>query len=132
MKKFNLKMADSASVAKHLNEFNMLTTQLESVGINFDDKIRALVLLSSLPETWNGLMMAESNSFGTGTLKFDDAVGVLLSEEASKKSSGATETSESVLSIERRWWSMNREKKKNSKSKSRFGRGKSKSRGVGC
>ena len=50
MKKlFNLKMADSENVAEHLIEFNMLTSQLEYVGINFDDEIRALVLLSSLP-----------------------------------------------------------------------------------
>ena len=51
MKKFNLKMADIGSVAEHLNEFNTLTSQLEFVEINFDDEIRALVLLSSLPET---------------------------------------------------------------------------------
>ena len=50
MKKlFNLKMTDSESIAEHLNEFNTLTCQLESVEINFYDEIRALVLLSSLP-----------------------------------------------------------------------------------
>jgi len=32
---FNLKMANSGSVAGHLNEFNTLTSQLESVEINF-------------------------------------------------------------------------------------------------
>ena len=35
-----LKMANSESVAKHLNEFNTLTSQLETVEINFDDEIR--------------------------------------------------------------------------------------------
>ena len=49
-KLFNLKMAESGSVAEHLNEFNTLTSQLESVEINFDDEIKALVLLSSMPE----------------------------------------------------------------------------------
>jgi len=49
MKKLsNLEMVDSGSVAEHLNEFNILTSQLESVEINFDNKIRVLVLLSSL------------------------------------------------------------------------------------
>ena len=38
-------------------------------------------------------MMAMSNFCGTGTLKFNDAVGVLLSEEARMKSSGSAETS---------------------------------------
>ena len=51
MKKlFNLKITDSRIVTKHLNELNMLISQLESVEINFDDEIRAQVLLSSLPE----------------------------------------------------------------------------------
>jgi len=52
MKKlFNLKMVESESVVERLNEFNMLTSQLKSIEINFNDEIRALVLLSSLPET---------------------------------------------------------------------------------
>ena len=49
-KLFNLKMADNESVTEHLNEFNKLTSLLKSVEINFDEEIRALVLLSSLPE----------------------------------------------------------------------------------
>ena len=44
MKKlFNLNMGDSESVAGHLNEFNTITSQMESDEINFEDKIRALV-----------------------------------------------------------------------------------------
>ena len=40
MKKlFNLKMAENASVAQYLNEFNTITNQLSSVEINFDDEI---------------------------------------------------------------------------------------------
>ena len=47
MKKlFNFKMVESESVTEHLNKFNTLMSQLESVEINFDDEIRALVLLS--------------------------------------------------------------------------------------
>ena len=66
MKKlFNLKMVDSESIAGHLNEFNTLTSQLKSVKVNFEDEIRVLVLLSSLPEAWDGLVIAMSNSYGT-------------------------------------------------------------------
>ena len=66
MKKlFNLEMEDSGSVAEHLNEFNTLTSQLESVEINFDNEIRVLVILSSLPEGWDGLVIEVSNSCGT-------------------------------------------------------------------
>ena len=52
MKKlFNLKMAENASVAQHLNEFNTITNQLSSVEINFDDEIRTLIVLASLPNS---------------------------------------------------------------------------------
>ena len=65
MKKFfNLKMAENASVAQHLNEFNTITNQLSSVEIDFDDKIHALIILASLPNSWEAMRMAVSNSTG--------------------------------------------------------------------
>ena len=48
---FNLRMTEGASVAQHLNELNTITTQLSSVEIEFDDEVRALILLSSLPDS---------------------------------------------------------------------------------
>ena len=49
MKKlFNLKMTEGMTVTQHLNEFNTITNQLSSVKIDFDDEIRALILLASL------------------------------------------------------------------------------------
>jgi hypothetical protein len=79
---FNMKMSEGGSVVDHLNEFNMVTNQLSFVGVNFDDEVRDLLNLCSLPERWNGLVMVVSNSVsGSNTLKFDDVVGVILSEE---------------------------------------------------
>ena len=52
MKKlFNMKMAENASGAQHLNEFNTITNQLSSVEIDFDDEICALIVLASLPNS---------------------------------------------------------------------------------
>ncbi|WVZ04917.1 hypothetical protein V8G54_018263 [Vigna mungo] len=69
---FNLRMLDGAMVAQHLNELNIVTTQLSSVGIEFDDEVRALILLSSLPESWNAIVTSVSSSSGSNKLKFDD------------------------------------------------------------
>jgi hypothetical protein len=79
---FNMKMSEGGSVTDHLNDFNMVTNQLISVKVDFNDEVRALLILCSLPERWNGLVMAVSNSVsGSNTLKFDDVVGFILSEE---------------------------------------------------
>ena len=50
-KLFNLKMAENASIAQHLNEFNTITNQLSSVKIVFYDEICALIILASLPNS---------------------------------------------------------------------------------
>ena len=52
-----MKMSQGGFVVDHLNEFNMLTSQLSSVKVNFDDEVRALLILCSFPESWNVLVM---------------------------------------------------------------------------
>jgi hypothetical protein len=50
--------------------------------VDFDYKVMALIILCSLPENWNVLVMDVSNFvFSSNTLKFYDVVGVILSEE---------------------------------------------------
>ena len=79
---FNMKMSEGGSVADHLNEFNTVTNQLSSVKVDFDDEVRALLILCSLPESWNVLVMDVSNYVsGSNNSKFDDVVGVILSEK---------------------------------------------------
>jgi hypothetical protein len=58
---FNTKMSEDGFVADHLNEFNTVTNQLSSVKVEFDDEVRALLILFPLPERWNDLVMAVSN-----------------------------------------------------------------------
>ncbi|WVZ24135.1 hypothetical protein V8G54_002679 [Vigna mungo] len=112
-----LGMSDGAMVAQHLNELNIVTTQLSSVGIEFDDEVRALILLSSLSESWNATVIVVSSSSGSNKLKFDDVRDLILSEEIRRKESGESSTS-SGLHTESRGRSSNRG----------YGRGRSKER----
>ena len=47
---YNLKMKEGASVVEHLNEFNIITSELAFVKIVLDDEIRAIILMWSMPE----------------------------------------------------------------------------------
>jgi acyl-activating enzyme 14 len=79
---FNMKMSKGGSVVDYLNDFNIVTSQLSSVGITFDDEVRDILIFCSLLKRWNGLVMAMSNSISSSnTLKFYDVVGVILGEE---------------------------------------------------
>ena len=70
MKKlFNLKMVDGTPVAQYLNEFNTITNQLSSMETDFDDEICGLIVLASLPNSWEAVRMAVSNSAGKSKLK---------------------------------------------------------------
>ena len=72
---FNIKMAEGRSIANHLNEFNTITSQLSFVNVNFDEEIRALLILCSLHERWNGLVMVMINFISRcNTLKFDNVI----------------------------------------------------------
>ena len=54
---FNMKIEEGGSIVDNLNEFNIVTSQLSSVSINFEDGIRGLLILCPLPERWNDLLM---------------------------------------------------------------------------
>uniref|UniRef100_A0A2N9H7K1 Retrovirus-related Pol polyprotein from transposon TNT 1-94 n=1 Tax=Fagus sylvatica TaxID=28930 RepID=A0A2N9H7K1_FAGSY len=126
MKKlFNLKMAEGTAVAQHLNEFNTITNQLSSVEIEFDDEIRALIVLASLPNSWEAMRMAVSNSAGKGKLKYNDIRDLILGEEVRRRDAGETSSSGSALNLEARGRGKDRNYNRG-RSKSRKGRSKSK------
>ena len=101
MKKlFNLKMAENASVTQHLNEFNTITNQLSSVEIDFDDEISALIVLASLPNSWEAMRMIVSNSTGKEKLKYNDIQNLILAEEIRRRDASETSGSGSALNLE--------------------------------
>lgn len=125
-KLLNLKMSEGTPVAQHLNEFNTITNQLSSVEIDFDDEIRALIVLASLPNSWEAMRMAVSNSAGKSKLKYEDIRDLILSEEVRRRDAGETSSSGSALNLETRGRGKDRNFSRG-RSKSRKGRSKSKS-----
>ena len=58
----------------------MIVSQLNSVDINFEDEIKALILMSSRPKSWDTIVVAISNSRGLEKLKFDEIRDVIFSK----------------------------------------------------
>jgi len=126
MKKlFNLNMAEGALVAQHFNEFNTITNQLSSVEIDFDDEIHALIVLASLPNSWEAMRIAVSNSIGKSKLSYEDVRDLVLGEEVPKKDAGKNSDSGATFNLEERGRGQERNSGKD-KSKSRKAKSKSK------
>jgi len=84
-KLYSLKMEEGASITDHLNLFNMIIAQLTSVGVKIEDEDHCMLLLCSLLDTWDHLVMAIGST--TTTFKMEDVVASLLLEEMQRKSS---------------------------------------------
>lgn len=128
---FNLKMIEGGSVIDHLNEFNTITSQLTFVNVTFDEEVRALLILCSLPKSWNSLVMVVSKFFsGLNKLKIDDVIGIIISEEMQQKSIGESSTLGNALTIENMGRKNQRGKspKNHGKSQGKSKKGRSKAR----
>ncbi|KAE8660874.1 hypothetical protein F3Y22_tig00116946pilonHSYRG00054 [Hibiscus syriacus] len=77
-----LEYKDDQSMIEHLNNFKGLVNQLTKTEIKIDDELQALLLLSSLPESWDTLVVTLSNSAPERKLTTDTVSDSLLGEEA--------------------------------------------------
>ncbi|CAL8167684.1 unnamed protein product [Prunus armeniaca] len=67
----NLMYRDGRSVIEHLSDFQGLINLLTNMKMVLDDELQALVLLSSLPDSWDTLVVSLSNSAPQGVLTLD-------------------------------------------------------------
>ena len=85
---------DGQSMIEHLNNFKGFVNQLSKIDMKLDDEIQAILLLTSLPESWDALVVTLSNSTPDGKLTMDTVCDSLLNEEARRKERGITSNSE--------------------------------------
>ncbi|KAK2967337.1 hypothetical protein RJ640_017057 [Escallonia rubra] len=132
MKKlFNMRMSENGSVVDHLNDFNGVTNQLKSIGINFDDEIRALLFMYSLPDSWNKLVTTVSNSTISGTLTLNDVVSSVMNDEMRRKTTGDGISFSTALSVESRGRHNNKQNNRGSSPTRGRSRSRSKSKSKG-
>ncbi|VFQ60150.1 unnamed protein product [Cuscuta campestris] len=95
----NTRMKEDTSVTEHINKLNSILARLLSVGIKFDDEVQALLLLSSLPDSWSGTVTAVTGSVGPDGFTFDQIRDLVLGEDVRRKSLG--ESSGELLHVGR-------------------------------
>ena len=116
MKKlFDLCMKEGTNITGHLNEFNIIFLQLTAQGLNFDEEVRCIFLLCSLPSSWDTFCTAVSNSAPTIGLVFNDVIGNLLTEEIRRKSLESSKGDAYVASGKQRGRTQDRAKDKDRK-----------------
>lgn len=83
----NLKYRDNKSINEHTSEFQDLVNQLATAQMDLEDELQALLLLSSLPKSWETLVVSLNNSAPDGKLTMSGVKDALLHEEARRRSS---------------------------------------------
>jgi hypothetical protein len=78
-----LRMKYGMKIVDHLNVFNTLISQLTSMEIKFEDVEKMVMLLCSLPESWDHLVTTVWFNT-TNSIDYDIVVGALLFEEMRK------------------------------------------------
>nr|GEW83047.1 Gag-Pol polyprotein [Tanacetum cinerariifolium] len=80
-KLYALRMTESTSVTEHVNNLNTLFSQLASLDCKIDVQERAKILLQSLPDSYDQVVINLTNNVLTDCLVFDDVAASILEEE---------------------------------------------------
>ena len=77
---YTFRMAEGTPIKKHLNEFNSIVIDLESLDVKIEDEDKAILLVVSLPPSYKHFkeIMLYSNS---NTISFEDVKSNMLSKE---------------------------------------------------
>jgi len=78
-------MQAGSDLAEHINISNQLIDDLRKVDVKIDDEDRAIILLCSLPESYEHLVT--TLTYGKKDVKVDEIVTALLAHEQRRKNS---------------------------------------------
>ena len=74
----------------HLNNFQGIMNQLSAMGIKFDEEIQDLLLLGSLPDSWEIFRMSLSNFPTNSVIFIDFSKSSVLNEKMRRKFQGSS------------------------------------------
>ncbi|MCO5551642.1 hypothetical protein L7F22_005146 [Adiantum nelumboides] len=90
-------MKEGTSMYNHLNEFNTIFSQLPTQNIIFEDLVKAMFLLMTLPKSIDTLCTTISNSTPIGGLKMENVEGNLQLEDVNRKNLNLSRSSNALV-----------------------------------
>ncbi|GJR71641.1 hypothetical protein Tco_0489984 [Tanacetum coccineum] len=88
-------MSPGTKLSDHIDEFNKLILDLASIDIEIEDEDQALMLLTSLPSSYENFV--ETLLYGRESLTMEDVLATLNSRELKKITKGINEETEGHL-----------------------------------
>jgi len=82
-KLYGLKMQEGSDLVAHLNVFNQLVVDLAHREVTVDDEDKAIILLCSLPPSYEHVVT--TLTYGKETIKIEDITAALLAREQRRK-----------------------------------------------
>jgi hypothetical protein len=77
-------MKESESITAHLKEYEGIISQLSAEGMTIDDELKALLLMSSLPPSWETFVTTVCNSSALA-IKYFETTSSILPEDTQRK-----------------------------------------------
>jgi transposase InsO family protein len=118
-------MAETTAVTDHINTIRTLFSQLTTLGQQIEESERAELLLQSLPDSYDQLIINLTNNILTDYLVFDDVAAAILEEENRRKNKGDRNSSNQAEAL---LVSRGRSTERGSSGSQRQGRSKSRSK----
>ncbi|KAH9770122.1 Integrase catalytic domain-containing protein [Citrus sinensis] len=81
---FTLKMAEGSSLDDHIDEFNRVCDTLETIDERLSDESKAMLLVSSLPQSYSNIV--DALMYGRQTLSLDEVKAALNTRGLQEKS----------------------------------------------
>ena len=95
---YSLHIKEGSDLLEHLNTFNMLNTQLSSFGVNYEDEDKALLLLASLPTSFDHVMT--TLMYGKEPIVLEKVTSALLSHIKMKQDGDGSQVDELIVKSE--------------------------------
>uniref|UniRef100_K4ALF2 Uncharacterized protein n=1 Tax=Setaria italica TaxID=4555 RepID=K4ALF2_SETIT len=79
--------AEGSDLAEHINAFSQMVTDLEQLGVTVDDEDKAIILLCSLPSSYEHVIT--TLTYGKESIKVEDITAALLAREQRRKNNAS-------------------------------------------